>query len=153
MKKISISFFAVILSVLLFGGCASNNEKTEVNGSNSVHAVKSEKLNSVMVELDSVINKEFDSKIEKENLQLEYSKELLQLSSTITADIKEINSIGQNLTLDKNQKKVFMMLAKELEKENENLRVIIEKYETKKIKQSIEKMRDICNRCHLKYRS
>jgi len=152
MIKKNLFFLVAGIYILLLSACASNNNKAGENEGATVHAVKSKKLNIIMNDLNNIVFERFYSEIEKDNMKLRYSKELSQIASELASDIKKIGNVGNDLNLDKNQKKVFMMMAKELQKESEHLQVVATNYETEKIKPTLDRMLNICNRCHLKYR-
>ena len=137
-------------------GCAGTDgealPKLAPKGKASLHSVKSSKLKSVMHDLDNLVFDRFYSEIDRDNMRVRYSKEMAQLVASMSEDIQKIRQSGDELELNEEQRLLFKTLALELEQESENLKKIALEYRTESIRPTIDRMINVCNRCHSQFR-
>jgi len=140
----------------VLSGCAGTDgeslPKLAVDGKASLHSVKSGKLKSIMHDLDNLVFDRFYSEIDRDNMRVRYSKEMAQIVASMSDDIQKIRQSGDELELNEEQRLLFKNLAMELEQESENLKKIALEYRTESIRPTLDRMVNVCNRCHSQFR-
>ncbi len=143
-------------SVWLLTGCSGIERdslpKLAEKGKASLHSVKSSKLKSVMHDLDNLVFDRFYSEIDRDNMRVRYSKEIARIITSMSDDIQKIRQTGDELDLNDEQRLLFKTLAMELEQEGENLKTIALEYRTESIRPTLDRMINVCNRCHSQFR-
>ena len=146
----------LVFTAWLLSGCAGTDSealpKLAPKGEASLHSVKSSKLKSVMHDLDNLVFDRFYSEIDRDNMRVRYSREMAQIVASMSDDIQKIRQSGDELELNKEQRLLFKTLAMELEQESENLKKIALEYRTESIRPTIDRMINVCNRCHSQFR-
>ena len=148
----------VLLGCLLLfaGGCTSIDQdqlpKLAEKGKASLHSVKSTKLKNVMHDLNNLVFERFYSEIDRDNMRVRYSKEIAGIVTSMSEDIEKIRQTGDELNLTDEQRLMFKSMAMELEQEGENLKKIAVEYRTESIRPTLDRMVNICNRCHSEFR-
>ena len=117
-----------------------------------MHSVKSAKLKGIMHDLDNLVFDRFYSEIDRDNMRVRYSKEIALIISSMSDDIQKIRQSGDELELNQEQRMLFKTLAMELEQESENLKKIALDYRTESIRPTLDRMINVCNRCHSQFR-
>lgn len=143
-------------AVWLFAGCGSVDRETlptlAEKGRASLHAVKSSELKGIMHDLDNLVFDRFYSEIDRDNMRVRYSKEIAGIIKSMSEDIEKIRQSGEALDLNEEQRLLFKTLAMELEQESENLKTIALEYRTESIRPTLDRMINVCNRCHSQFR-
>ena len=140
----------------LLSGCSGVEQeslpKLAEKGKASMHSVKSAKLKGIMHDLDNLVFDRFYSEIDRDNMRVRYSKEIALIISSMSDDIQKIRQSGDELELNQEQRMLFKTLAMELEQESENLKKIALDYRTESIRPTLDRMINVCNRCHSQFR-
>lgn len=149
---------AMLLGCLAWflSGCSGVDRETlpklDEKGKASLHTVKSTKLKGVMNDLNNLVFERFYSEIDRDNMRVRYSKEIAGIVESMSDDIEKIRQSGDRLDLNEEQRLLFKNLAMELAQEGENLKRIAVEYRTENIRPTLDRMVDICNRCHSQFR-
>lgn len=155
MQRITVGL-ALGLVLWFLNGCSGvereNLPTLSENGKASLHSIKSTKLQNVMHDLDNLVFDRFYSEIDRDNMRVRYSKEIAQIISSMSEDIQKIRQSGDELELNEEQRLLFKTLALELEQESENLKKIALEYRTESIRPTLDRMINVCNRCHSQFR-
>jgi hypothetical protein len=85
-------------------------------------------------------------------MRVRYSREIAQIIGSMSEDIQKIRKSGDALELNEEQRLLFKTLAMELEQESENLKKIALEYRTESIRPTLDRMINVCNRCHSQFR-
>lgn len=121
-------------------------------GGASLHSVKSKKLKNVMHDLNNLVFDRFYSEIDRDNMRVRYSQDIAQIVTSMSEDIKKIQETGDELDLTEEKRLLFKTMAMELEQEGENLTKIATEYRTESIRPTLDRLVNICNRCHSQFR-
>jgi hypothetical protein len=154
-KTSTASLVAAALMISL-GGCAGGEREalpvlSDTKGA-SLHTVKSQTLKSVMHDLNNVVFDRFYSEIDRDNMRVRYSKNIADIVASMSGDIEKIRQTGNELNLAPKERALFDALAAELAQEGESLRLIATEYQTERIRPALDRMIDVCNRCHAAFR-
>lgn len=117
-----------------------------------MHKVESQKLKNVMHELNHLVFERFYSEIDRDKMRVRYSNEIASIVSSITSDVKKIETLENELNLNENQKIIFMRYVRELRESGEELKAIANSAQTESIKPVLNKMVNSCNSCHEQFR-
>lgn len=154
MKTRLLSLFLVLS---LFSGCENKLQNTPLptlgcEDAGSKHAIQSEALNSIMIELENLIFERFYSELDRDAKRIQYTWELGALLDEIVEDTKKIQKTAPYSTkLTAHEAAEFISLAEELEQSAETLKKIAASYTTEKINPALEQMINVCNKCHAKF--
>ncbi len=151
------TFFLTLFFSLLFTACDSKvqNETSstlpQVNLP-SRHALKSQELTTIMIELENLIFERFYSELERDKKRIQYTLEMGEYLDEIVLETKKLQQTSPYLSsLSKADAVEFQSLAHALEENAKELKKITTQYTTEKINPTLKRMINICNQCHAKF--
>ena len=154
--KFSKLSLIIATSTIFFTACSKKYENLpELNKNTNepfMHKIESQKLKSVMHELEHLVFDRFYSEIDRDKMRVKYSNKIATIISNITSDVKKIEMLEDELKLNENERKTFMGYVKELASSGQELKTIANLAETEKLKPTLENMVNICNSCHKQFR-
>ena len=150
--------FFLPLAAFIFMGCGGSHESRDLpalssgDGKASLHRVKSTELKAAMRDMNSLVFERFYSEIDRDNMRVRYSKEIAEMARSMAKDIRTIRQIGGALELKDEERQIFLSLAEELDRQSEDLLKVASSHKTEAIQPALDRLVNICNRCHEKFR-
>lgn len=153
----SLMTAVAVLAAVLIAGCGrevSNGDLPTLsqNGKASLHRLKSEELKAAMHDLNTLVFERLYSEIDRDEMRIRYSKEIATMAESMARDIKTIKRTGRLLEMSDDERKIFLSLAEELEKEGQILNRVAESHQTEAIQPAMDRLVSVCNRCHKNFR-
>jgi len=151
------SFFLTLFFSLLFTACDSKVQHETSSTLPQVklpskHALKSQELTTIMIELDNLIFEDFYSELERDKKRIQYTKEMEGYLDEIILETKKIQQTAPySSNLSKADAAEFRSLAHALEENAKELKQVTTQYATEKINPTLKRMINICNQCHAKF--
>lgn len=153
MKKILVLF---ILS-LSAGMCVSAEGVSEStierpDYSRAPHAIPSEKLRSIMLNLNSSLNASKHSDIEKNPIEKDQMSSLVKAVGELLLSAEEMANQPPDSRLEKYKQIGFKSMANNLYIETKNLKKIVDGNDYDLIEAAYARLNDTCNDCHNTFR-
>jgi hypothetical protein len=129
-------------------GCSNNKIN---NKETSVHSAKSTELKTLMHKFDNVIYQHYESELDRDHKRIDYTKDMIGVVDALVADSKRLKKL-QPQNLSEKQLQEFGIFAKRLEEKSEELKELVDTYQTEKIAPVITEINNICIDCHVTVR-
>lgn len=125
----------IIIGTLLIVGCSNTTPP-------SIHSSKSIELQTIMHKFDNLIYQHFQSELDRDQKRINYTEDMILIVDDLIVNSKTLQ------TLPNQQSEGFLTLAKSLEEESKELKKIVLNYQTEEIAPTLDKINNICNKCH-----
>lgn len=143
-----VLFLTILL--LIFNGCASNNVSAFDEAKE--HMIESEKLRSLMLELDMVVYDRLKSELDKDNIRRRYAMRLADSVKDIAIKIENISPKDLWKKIDQDDVKLFKLFSKQLYSHGIEIDEVAKSYELEKLSNKLDNMQRTCNSCHSHFR-
>ncbi len=130
----------IIISTIFIIGCSHNIEKNDTPP--SIHSAKSTKLQTIMHKFDNLIYQHFQSELDRDQKRIDYTQDMILVVDDLIVNSKTLQ------TLPNQQSESFLTLAKSLEENSKELKKSILNYQTEEIASTLDKINNICTKCH-----
>ena len=150
---VGVAAFALSASV---PGCASQEEtyrvRLENTGKPALHAVHSERLESIMERLDALM-------FERQRTQVEIARDrrrLTEQAEDVSAELLEsathIAETGETLGLSSSEKDTYLSLVEKLQRQAGALAALAEQGDADALSAQYNRITTTCNACHSNFR-
>jgi len=142
----------IFLSILFLLLSACSTKQDPLNNIDK-HTIQSNELRILMHELDMLVYDRYKSELEIDDIRRRYAIKLADNIKELTVSMNHIpnDKLGKNIN-DKNQR-IFHTYTKKLYTNAQEIDLIAQNYELEKLDSKIIDMKNICNNCHLIFRS
>ena len=150
-RKHAILLVASLAALLLYGCSAPTGPERAPGTIIKSHMVQNGELRAMMRELDTVLNDDPKSELERDDARRRYA---LRAADTIGAIAVKIKRLPETHPLfdEKGEEEQFLRYTEALGAEGERLRMLALAYEVEHIAPQMARVERVCNACHTHFR-
>lgn len=149
----SATLFLTSLAALLICGCSAPARPDHAASGPIIksHLVQNGELRAMMRELDTLLNDEPKSELERDDARRRYA---LRAADTIGTIAEKIRRLPETHPLfdEKGEEAQFLGYTDALGTEGERLRILALAYEVERIESQMARVERVCNACHTHFR-